>query len=78
MKNNIDDSLINHNKSHIIGIWNISEPRQFSWWLHNGVSIPRGQRFNSQKYAVRKILIRIYFYILVQSLEELMPVMVSQ
>ena len=29
MKNYIDDGSINHNKSHIIGIWNISELRHF-------------------------------------------------
>ena len=50
----------------ITGIWNISELRHFSWWLRNGVSIPRGRRFNSRKYVVRKISIGIYFHILTQ------------
>ena len=40
----IDDRSINHNKSYIIGIWNISV---LPWWLRNGVSIPRGRRFHA-------------------------------
>ena len=62
----IYDGSINHNKSHIIGIWNISELKTFSWWLHNGDSIPRGRRSHSRKYVLRKILIGIYFHILAQ------------
>ena len=65
MKNYIDDRSINHNKSYIICIWNISE---LSWWLRNGVSIPRGWRFHSRKYVVRKIFIGIYFHILAPGL----------
>ena len=38
----------------------------FSWWLRNGVSIPRGRRFHSRKYVVRKISIGIYFHISTQ------------
>ena len=38
----------------------------FSWWLCNGVSIPRGRRFHSRKYVVRKISIGIYFHISTQ------------
>ena len=53
-------------KSYITGIWNISELRHFSWWLRNGVSIPRGRRFHSRKYVVRKISIGIYFHISMQ------------
>ena len=29
MKNHIDDGSINHNESHIIGTWNISELKTF-------------------------------------------------
>ena len=43
-----------------------SELRHFSWWLGNVVSIPRGRRFHSRKYVVRKISIGIYFHILTQ------------
>ena len=53
-------------KLYITGIWNISELRHFSWWLRNGVSIPRGRRFHSRKYVVRKISIGIYFHISTQ------------
>ena len=38
----------------------------FSWWLRNGVSIPRGRRFHSRKYVIKKISIGIYFHISTQ------------
>ena len=65
MKNYIDDHSINHNKSFIIGIWNISE---LSWWLRNDVSKPRGQRFHSRKITSHEkySLEFIYFHILTQ------------
>ena len=55
--------------------------RTFSWWLRNGVSIPRGRRFHSRKYVVKKYqleFISTFRRNISLSLEELVPVMVSK
>ena len=55
-------------RSQTIGRSQLSNPSDLpcSWWLRNGVSIPRGRRFHSRKYVVRKISIGIYFHISTQ------------
>ena len=52
-----------------------------SWWLRNGVSIPRGRRFHSRKnmsYEKNYLeFISIFWLYISLSLEELVPVMVT-
>ena len=79
MKNYIDDHSINHNKSYIIGIWNISE---LSWWLRNDISKPRGRQFHSRKITLHEKysleFISTFWPNKSLSLEVLVPVMVSK
>ena len=80
MKNYIDERSINHDKSYIIGIWNISV--SIMWWLRNDVSKQRGRRFHSrknmsyEKYSLE--FISTFWRNISLSLEELVPVMVSK
>ena len=70
-------------RSTIMNRWNNPElKRKISWWLCNGVSNPRGRRFHSrkntsyEKYSLE--FISTFWRNISLSLEELVPVMVSQ